>query len=643
VLHQTICRSAGPVKVHLTPSSDWRVLKVLMTQTVLASLALILALGIGAQWVAWRLRLPSILLLLLAGFAAGPVLGWLDPDALAGELLMPVVSASVGLILFEGGLTLKFSELKAIGSVVRNLVTVGAMLTWGVAALAARFCFGWGWGLATLLGAILVVTGPTVIMPLLRHIQPARTVASTLKWEGILIDPVGAMLALLVFEALLASEGHSVWELAFQGFGRMLAIGLGLGVFAGLLLAFFFKRYWVPDFLQNPVSLMAVVGAFALSNHWQEESGLLTTTVIGITLANQKWVHIRHIVEFKENLRVLLIAGLFILLAARLDLKTVQEISPLAGFVFIMILICVARPLSVFVSTWHSKLKFPEKLFLAWMAPRGIVAAAVASIFAVRLAEHGYPRALELIPVTFMVIVGTVALYGLTAGHIAVRLDLSKPNPQGVLFVGCSPLARQLALGLQSEDFPVLLADTNRENVIAARLEGLSVYFGNILSDKARDDLELLGIGKLLGLTSNHEVNTLAGLHLIDLFGRSNLYQVQVHPETDRKKATEGHGRLVFHKDFLLSDLNTLLAQGAVIRKTKLSKEFDYRQWEAKHGANTVPLFLIQESGNLRVFTLNSPPTPGPGQTIIALGQPEPTKPAAEREAPEQKNQEHPA
>jgi len=599
-----------------------------MSETVLISIAAIVALGIGAQWIAWRLHLPSILLLLLAGFAAGPLLGWLHPDQLLGDLLLPLVSISVGLILFEGGLTLKFSELKAVGFMVRNLVTAGMVVTWMVATVAARVCFGWNWGLATLLGAIVVVTGPTVIMPLLRHIQPVRPVASTLKWEGILIDPVGAMLALLVFETLLAQSGHSIWEIAFGGFGRMLAIGLPLGVGTGLLLTLFLKRYWVPDYLQNPVALMTVVGAFALSNHWQEESGLLTTTVIGITLANQKWVHIRHIVEFKENLRVLLIAGLFILLAARLDLDTIARLSPFSSLAFLLVLMLIARPLSVFLSGWGSNLKLKEKAFISWMAPRGIVAAAVASIFAERLAEHGYPRALEIVPVTFMVIVGTVAIYGLTAGLLAVKLGLSKPNPQGVLFVGCSLLARKLALALQSEGFPVLLADTNRENVTPARLEGLPVYFGNILSDSSRDELELMGIGKLLGMTSNHEVNTLAGLHLIDLFGRSNIYQVQVHLESDRKSKAEGQGRLVFARDILLRDLNGLLSSGAVMRKTKLSAEFDFKQWREKHGAVAIPLFLITESRALRLFTVESPPSPAIGQTILALAHPEPAKPA---------------
>lgn len=597
-----------------------------MTESVLFSITAILSLGIGAQWIAWRLRLPSILLLLLAGFAAGPVLGWVHPDAMFGELLMPFVSISVGLILFEGGLTLKFSELKSIGSTVRNLVTLGAVVTGGVATVAARWCFDWPWGLSTLLGAILVVTGPTVIMPLLRHIRPAKQVGSTLKWEGILIDPLGAMLALLVFEALVAPADHSIWETALTDVGRMLAIGILLGVGAGILLSFCLKRYWVPDYLQNAVALMTAVGVFALSNRWQDESGLLATTVLGMTLANQRWVHIRHIVEFKENLRVLLISGLFILLAARLDLDTIRGLSPVGSIAFLAFLMLVARPASVFLCTLGTDLKLRDKLFLSWMAPRGIVAAAVASIFAERLAQAGHVQALELVPVTFMVIVGTVAIYGLSAGHVAVRLGLSKPNPQGVLFVGCSPLVRAIAQSLQSEKFPVLLADTNRENVNAARLQGLPTYYGNILSEQARDELELMGIGNLLALTPNHEVNTLAGLHLIDVFGRSNLYQVQVHPEKDQKGKTEGRGRLVFARDILLGELVDRFRLGDVIRKTRLTSEFTYDRWKQNYGETAIPLFLISESGSLRMFTASSPPAPAPGQTILALAPSEPVQ-----------------
>ncbi len=611
-----------------------------MIENHLVSLALILVLGISAQWVAWRLGLPSILLLLLFGFVAGPVQGWVNPDQLLGDWLMPLVSVSVGLILFEGGLTLKFRELKSIGGVVRNLITVGALITWIVATVAARLCFGWSWALATLLGAILTVTGPTVVMPLLRHIQPARQVGSLLKWEGILIDPVGAVLALLVFEAILPHATGSVSMRAALGFTKTLLVGASLGTASAWLLTQSFKRYWVPDHLQNPVALMCVIGVFTLSNGLQHESGLLTVTVMGIALANQRSVYIRHIIEFKENLRVLLISTLFILLASRVRLEDLRQLSPAGGLAFIAALILVARPLSVLACCIRSRMSWKEQLFLAWMAPRGIVAAAVASIFAMRLAEAGIPRAQELVSVTFLVIVGTVILYGLTAGPLAKRLGLSRPNPQGVLVLGAHPLARVVAKTLQGEGFQVLLADTNWENLGEARLDGLPTYYGNILSEQARDELELSGLGRLMALTQNQEVNTLAAMHFVEFFGRSEVYQIQVQSKGGKKTELDPHGRLLFGEGIFLADLLQRLQQGAVVRKTQITSDFSFADWQAQYGDKALPLFLIAGSNNLKVWTQEDPPSPGEGQTIVALvpeGVPTPAAPAPHPEPTEMK------
>ncbi len=590
-----------------------------MIEGQLAGLALVLGLGIGAQWVAWRIRVPSILLLLLVGFLSGPVAGWVQPDALLGRWLMPIVSVSVGLILFEGGLTLKYRELSSIGGVVRNLITVGALVTWVVATLAARWILGWEWSLATLMGAILTVTGPTVVIPLLRHIQPARPVASLLKWEGILVDPVGAVLALLVFEAVLPGAEGSAPMKALTGFGRTALVGAGLGTAGALSLALAFRRYWVPDRLQNAVTLVLVIGLFTLSNHLQHESGLLTVTVMGVVLANQQGVHLRHIMEFKENLQVLLISALFILLASRIELAAVNRLSLAAGLGFLAVLVLVARPLSVLVSSAGSTLGWRERLFLSWMAPRGIVAAAVASVFALRLEEAGIPRAEELVSVTFLVIVGTVTLYGLTAGPLAARLGLSKPNPQGVLFVGAHPLARAFGKALQDEGFTVLLADTNRENLTEARLEGLPTYHGNILSEAGRDELDLTGIGRLVALTPNQEVNNLAALQFVEFFGRAEVYQVQVQVKRGKRAELEPQGRRLFGAEVLLADLLDSFPEGVEVRKTRLTREFGWNEWKASHGDQALPCFLIQGGSTLRLFTTTNPPTPAEGHTLIAL------------------------
>ena len=334
----------------------------------------------GAQWLAWRFRIPSILLLLAFGFVAGPATGLLDPDALFGELLFPVVSISVGLILFEGGLSLHLRDLRQIGGSLWNLITLGALVTWALATWAARAMLGLETGPALLLGAILVVTGPTVIGPLLRHVRPVGKVAAVAHWEGIVIDPVGAMLAVLVFEALPAASsagfGAAVRGAAFEMVATVL-VGTLVGGIAAAATVVLLYRYWVPDFLQSPMLLMLVVTAFTASNVLQAESGLFTVTLMGVLLANQRYVPVKHIVEFKENLRVLLIASLFILLAARVSPDDFRELG-WSGPAFVAFLVLVARPLSVLLATLGSSLTAKERVFLAWLAPRGIVAASVA-------------------------------------------------------------------------------------------------------------------------------------------------------------------------------------------------------------------------------------------------------------------------
>ncbi len=595
-----------------------------MTENVLVGLASIIILGIGAQWLAWRLRLPSILLLLLFGFAAGPATGFLDPDTLLGDLLPPVVSLSVGIILFEGGLSLSFTELRQIGSVVRNLVSIGTLVTWLITASAAHFILDLDAALAVLLGAILVVTGPTVIVPLLRHVRPVGPVNSILKWEGILIDPIGATLAVLVFEAILAGEFQEATTLAVTGVLKTVVIGGVIGVLGAMLLTLLLKRYWIPDFLRNAVSLMTVLSVFAASNMVQTESGLLAVTMMGIALANQRNISVKHISEFKENLSVLLIGSLFILLAARLQMSDLRHLN-VKSLVFLGVLVLLARPAAVAISTLKSELSWRERLFLSWMAPRGIVAAAVSSVFAIRLAEAGHGQAEQLVPLTFMVIIGTVTIYGLTASPVARSLEIAKPRQQGVLLVGAHPFARAIGSGLQAEGFQVLLVDTNRADISTARMAGLPTFYASILSDYVLDTIELGGIGRLLALTSNDEINSLATLHFANIFGRSEVYQLPPEGKGNgRRETVPQHlrGRLLFGPEMSYAYLIARLEAGAVVKATKLTQEFEYEAFQSLYGKAAIPLFLVKESGDLVVFTADNAPTPKPGQTLISLVDP---------------------
>ncbi len=592
-----------------------------MTEDILLGLALIIILGIMALWLAWRLRLPSILLLLIFGFIAGPVTGFLKPDELFGDLLLPVVSLSVAIILFEGGLNLRITELRQTGGVVRNLITVGVLLTWLIGTGAAYFILGLELELAVLLGAILVVTGPTVILPLLRHLRPAGQVATILKWEGIVIDPIGAILAVLVFEAIMAGGGQEAASLVALGIIKTLAFGTVIGLAGAAVIVLLLKYYWMPDFLHNVVSLAIVVAAFIASNNLQTDSGLLAVTVMGIALANQKTAHISHIMEFKNNLRMLLISGLFILLAARLQISDLAKVG--AGSIALLaVLMLVARPLSVALSTWRSKLELRERLFIAWLAPRGIIAAAVASVFAIRLSEAGYPQAELMVPLTFVVIAGTVTIYGLSASPLARRLKVAEPNPQGVLIVGAHEWARAIASSLQKQGYKVLLVDANWANISAARMAGIPTFYGNILSQYALDEIELGGIGRLMALTSDDEFNSLASLNLTDALGRDSVYQLPAGREEKEDRETVSRhlrGRLLFSPGANYAYLSHRFSSGAVIKTTELTPEFDYDAFQAYYGDTMVPMFLIDQNGKLAIFTIANPPKPKPGQKLISL------------------------
>lgn len=579
------------------------------------------ALGVLAQWIAARLRLPSILLLLIFGLAAGPFSGLLDPDGLFGDLLFPLVSISVAIILLEGGLSLRWSELGIIGSVVRNLISVGAAVTWVMATLAGHFIAGLSWPLATLLGAILVVTGPTVIIPLLLHIRPRRRVGVIARWEGIVIDPIGAILAVLVYEGILAGDGsRAAWQVS-QAVVLAGITGLLFGLLAAGLLYTCMRRYWISDALHSPATLGVALTAYGLSDLIQPETGLLSVTVMGIALASQNTINLKSVVEFKENLRVLLISSLFILLAARIDLDALSRIGA-RDILFVLVLIVVARPVGVLLSTWGSPLSWQERVFLGWLAPRGIVAAAVSSLFALRMLDYD-PQAERLVSLTFLVIIVTVALYGLTSGPLAYRLGVASANPQGLLLVGAQPWVCDMARILQEQGIPVRLVDSNAERIVLAQRMGLSTYHGSALTDAALSEIDLDGIGRLLAVTPNDEVNALAALHFREIFGRENIYQLppaSAAPDSGKQEpAPHLHGRYLFGLHATSAHLAERLARGAVVKAIHFTDAFRDEHFRSLYKDRALPLLLLDNSRRLKVIAADSRPTPAPGNVLISL------------------------
>ena len=598
-------------------------------------IALTIVLGIGAQWLGWRARLPAILLLLIVGFIAGPVAKSinphyaLDPDFVFGGLLFPIVSFAVAIILFEGGLTLRLNQLPHVGAVLWRLLSVGVLATWIVGTVGAYYIVGIAsWKLSLLLGAILTVTGPTVIGPLLRHVRPTAKVSSILNWEGIVIDPIGAVLAVIVFEAILPGHAENAnWQNIALSIGKTLLFGGGVGLVSAGALASLLRRFWIPDELQNPAVLAFVAGAFAFSNHLQAESGLVAVTLMGVILANQKWIAVGHIVEFKENLRVLLISGLFILLAARLDFKDFQQIG-WGAVGFLVLMVVVARPMGVYLSTVGTKITWPERLFLMWMAPRGIVAAAVASIFSLRLlapTEDGtplLPGAEAIVPTTVVIIVGTVAIYGLTASFVAKKLGIAKPAPNGVMIVGAHDWARRIAEALKKAGISVLMVDTDVNNIAAAKMAGLTAQHTSIMSKVAHESGEEGEYGRLIALTRNDEVNALACMNYIELFGRANVFQLSFKRAGHERHESVGpnqRGRMIFDRGTSWTQLNEAFAKGATVKATRLSKEFTYEDLRDRYGIYAIPMFLITEKSELHVIAPDSQAEPGETDTIITL------------------------
>ncbi len=589
---------------------------------------MILGLGALAQVMAVRLRSPAILLLLLMGILVGPVLRKffpdsslaIDPDHLLGDLLNPIVGLSVGMILYEGGLTLRVRELRTGAKVITMLVTVGAFVTWILATLAGVLFMKLPWGLALVFGAILTVTGPTVILPMVQYMRPKGASGPILRWEGIVIDPIGALLAVLVFEAVRAGGATSAANDVFYGVITTIIVGGGLGVIAGWLMTTIIKNYLVPDYLQNAVSFAMVVVTFALCDSVQKESGLLATTVMGVYLANQKSADVEHILEFKENLRVLLISSLFVVLAARLDLEELQDLG-WSSIGFVAALIVIVRPVAVMCSTLGSRLNWRERALLACMAPRGIVAAAITPVLAYDLADRYPEQSSRIVPLMFAVIIGTVTFYGIFAPMIARLLKLADTNPQGVLILGGQPWARAIGKTLKSLGVHAMIVDTNYSNTAAAWMEGVPAYHGSVLSEGALKDIEMSGLGRFIALTPNDQVNTLAAQRMTRVFGRASVYRLaeRASAEGEHEEHPEGEGRVLSGAKATYRAITGIWAKNGGVQVTPLSADYTLADFREEHGENAVPLFVVSETNKLTVVSPKQSVTPQNGQRLVSI------------------------
>ncbi|MEL6783273.1 MAG: sodium:proton antiporter [Pseudomonadota bacterium] len=590
---------------------------------LLMKMALIGVAGIAAQWAAWRIRIPAIALLLLAGILIGPVTGFLDPKESFGDLYKPIIALSVAIILFEGGLTLKFKEIKETSTAVRRIILIGGPLVWLFSALAAHYAAGLDWVPAIVLGGILVVTGPTVIMPLLRQAQLAPRPASLLRWEAIVNDPIGALFAVLAFETYLVINGALTGGALVTTIALAILMAVGGGYGLGLLLARAFKGY-VPEYLKSPVLVTTVLLAYAISDAILKETGLLTVTIMGITMANTRMASMGDLRHFKETVTVLLVSGLFIMLTASLKLETMLSLG-WGALIFVIIILFIARPIAIFIATTGSGINWREKTLVAWIAPRGIVAVAVSGLFGDALVEQGFKDGAQLTALTFAVVASTIILHGFTLGPLASLLKLKSAERPGLLIVGGSTWSLALAEKLKENDISALIADNNWNHLRAARLADIPVYFGEVLSEAAHHDITFNRYSDLVAASDNDAYNSLVCTEFGREMGRGNVFQLGLVRNEDRRSDlsfTLG-GRSLFNPGKTYAELRDKMREGWSFHSTRLTDEYDFSDYLTERPADTKIVLWVGKDGTIYMREGLHKQEPQTGDLIIAFG-PEP-------------------
>ncbi|RDK88461.1 cation:proton antiporter [Marinirhabdus gelatinilytica] len=623
-------------------------------------LAGIIILGIFAQWIAWRFKIPAILPLILIGLFVGPIstlisedgTQWIQPiwntekGFFPGESLFYFVSLAIGIILFEGGLTLKLGEIKKVGGVIGKLISLGSAITFFGAGAAAHYAFGLSWKISFLFAALVIVTGPTVITPILRNIPLKKDVSAVLKWEGILIDPIGALVAVLVFGFIsvnipvgmeeVATESMSAAANSHEGqagggsytkhalieFGKIVVVGFAFGLAGGFAMYHAVKRKVIPHYLLNVASLSLVLLIFVLSDLFAHESGLLSVVVMGMYLGNTDLPNLKELLYFKESLSVLLISILFILLAANISIDDLMLIYNWKTAVLFAVVIFIIRPIGVFLSTLGSNLKTNEKVFISWVGPRGIVAAGIASLFGTKLVELGVPGAEYITPLVFGLVLVTVLLNATTARMVASLLGVFLKKSEGVMIVGGSRVSRLIASYLQKNDRHVVLVDSNRTNVQKAKELGIDAINANIYSDDLTDNIELNDVGYLLAMTGNDEINRQAMNRFGKQFGENGTFRLMTSEELLNNDES--------NKEDVFSNTHDYIRFTEVARDYPSIQEIevdDHTRFlkvleTIRDNDDAIPLFIKNSNGNLELIDTLTEFDIEKGSAIAYLGKP---------------------
>ena len=600
-------------------------------------LAGIIILGILAQWFAWKFKIPAILPLILIGLFIGPISTlisedgnkWIEPiwngeiGLFPGERLFNFVSLSIAIILFEGGLTLKKEEIKNVGPVIYKLITLGSFVTLITAGIAAHFIIGLNWPLSFLFSSLIIVTGPTVITPILRNLAIKKDISTILKWEGILIDPIGALAAVLVFEFISVGNDHGTkyTQDALIEFGKIIIIGFSIGFTSAYAFAMVLKHKMIPHYLLNVMVLTLVLGVFVLADLFAHESGLLAVVIMGMVLGNMKLDALKEVIYFKETISILLISILFILLSANMDISDLELILNWNSLILFAIVVLIVRPLGVFLSSANSDLKLNEKLFISWVGPRGIVAAGIASLFGLKLTMQGVENANYITPLVFMIVLGTVLLNATTARLFARITNVLLKKSEGILIIGASKFARLIATYLTDNNRRVVLLDSNPKHIEYAKQDNIEALEYNIYSDNLMENIELNDIGFLMALTGSNSINEYAISKLGKTFGEEGAFRLISTKEMQDPLNNPDNGLFSNTDDYI--NISEVVRDYPIINEIDISSKEQYIKIieETKKELKSIPIFIKDNKGEVLIIPSNSEDMPiEEGNKLMYLG-----------------------
>jgi NhaP-type Na+/H+ or K+/H+ antiporter len=593
-------------------------------QALLQILVVIFFVGILIQWVAWKFKFPGVVFLLAAGVILGPVLGHIPSTLASGHTVHALLKLALAIILFEGGLQLKFHELKNSGKIVKKMILLGASLHFAFLYFCNSVVLDLGPALSLIFASILIVTGPTVILPLLRQSRIPKRISSGLKWEAIIVDPIGAILTVLFFEYFtLYHENNSGLSYFLLAITKSIILAGGLGAAAGYFVKELEKRSQIPEHLKSPLVLTLVFVIYLLSDYVQTEAGLIATTVFGVILGNSKTPISQDLHKFKEPLTVILISLIFIVLAATLNLRDLANIFSSTNLLYLFLIIFIARPLAMYLALLGTGLRHRERLFLGWIGPRGVVAAAVVEVFAPKLMGQGYEQAGQLVPLIFAVIILTVIFHGFSLNPLARIFELNVQKKSGVLIVGANSWSHSFAQALIQEKLPVLVADNNWHSIQKSKMLSIPSFYGEVLANNSEELLDLTDISMVVATTENDSYNALVCKHFSSHIGRENVYQLPLHNfEMIKDKGLKSYlrGNVIISTNDIYEELEKNYYRGWTFKHTKLTEEFSLDNFESYKDTTTKLVALIRGEKDLIFNTVDIELKPRKGDTLISYG-----------------------